>query len=244
MSKIPTKPEEIFGDFVHDYKEAFGPDLLGVVLYGSGARGEYIPKKSDINFMIILTEEGINRLGKTIPLVSKWHKRRVSTPLFLTKKYIESSLDTFPIEFLNFKTAYRLIYGEDVLKDLTFDRKLVRLQCERELKGKLLQLRENFLETEGDKQKIKTLISLSLPTFFSIFQAVLFIKEKETIREKEQLLTAISQETGLSKGHFVELTAIKEGRKKITSKEAVGSMEKYIEEIRSLSIFVDQMEVF
>jgi predicted nucleotidyltransferase len=229
---------------VHDYKEAFGPDLLGVVLYGSGARGEYVPKKSDINFMIILTEEGINRLGKTIPLVSKWHKRRVSTPLFLTKEYIESSLDTFPIEFLNFRTAYRLIYGEDVLKDLAFDRKLVRLQCERELKGKLLQLRENFLETEGDKQKIRTLISLSLPTFFSIFQAVLFIKEKETIREKEQLITAISQETGLSKGHFVELTAIKEGRKKITSKESVAFMEKYIEEIRNLSIFVDQMEVF
>jgi len=97
---------------------------------------------------------------------------------FSHKNYIESSLDTFPIEFLNFKTSYRLITGEDVLKDLTFEKKFVRLQCERELKGKLLQLRENFLETEGKKKNIEALIRLSLPTFFSIFQAVLFLNGK------------------------------------------------------------------
>jgi len=243
MAKIPKKPEEVFGDFVRRYKEVFGSDLLGVILYGSGARGDYIPKKSDINFMVILTEEGINSLGKAIPLVSKWHKRRVSTPLFLTKTYIESSLDTFPIEFLNFKTAYKLIYGEDVLKDLSFDRKYLRLQCERELKGKLLQLRENFLETEGNKRKIEALISLSLSTFFSIFQAVLFLKDKDPVSEKGELLKVMAQETGLSSELFLELIPVKEGRKKLASGDAIPLMERYIEEIRKLSIFVDQLTV-
>ena len=56
MARIPDKPEEIFQEIILDYKVIFGPDLVSIILYGSGARGEYIPKKSDINFLILLTE--------------------------------------------------------------------------------------------------------------------------------------------------------------------------------------------
>ena len=175
MAKAPGRPEEIFDAFTNDCKKVFGADLVSIILYGSGARGEYIPKKSDINFMVLLTEAGISSLGKAMPLVASWKKRRVATPLFLTKEYIASSLDTFPIEFLNLKAAYAVVFGQDVLGGLAFDGRLLRIQCEREIKGKLLQLRQHFLETEGSARKIAALISFSLPTFFSIFQAVIFL---------------------------------------------------------------------
>ncbi len=241
MAKIPNKPEEIFGDFSHEVKELFGSDLISILLYGSAARDEYIPKKSDINFMIVLSEAGINSLGKAISLTAKWHKRNVATPLFLTKNYIESSLDTFPIEFLNFKTSYRLITGEDVLKDLTFEKKFVRLQCERELKGKLLQLRENFLETEGKKKNIEALIRLSLPTFFSIFQAVLFLNGKQPASGNAQLLAFMSNDTQLDSSLFRKLNEIKSGTKKLSTGDAFSLMEQYIVEIRKLSVFVDKL---
>jgi len=242
MSKIPSKPEEIFGDFAHDYKEVFGADLISIILYGSAARSEYVPKKSDINFMIVLTDEGIHALGKALPLVPKWLKRNVSTPLFLTKQYIRSSLDSFPIEFLNFKAAYRLIAGEDVLADISFDNALLRLQCEREIKGKLLQLREAFLETQGKRQRIEGLISLSLSTFFSIFQAVLFLRERDPATDKRHLIGIAAGETGIDSTLFLNLLAIKEGKKKLTTKEAVPLMERYINEIKKLSIWIDGIE--
>ncbi len=52
MVKIPNKPEEIFGDFSHEVKKLFGSDLISIILYGSAARDEYVPKKSDINFIL------------------------------------------------------------------------------------------------------------------------------------------------------------------------------------------------
>jgi hypothetical protein len=58
-------------------------------------------------------------------------------PLFLTRSDLSSSLDSYPIEFLNMKNRYRLVYGEDVLQKLSFNPLAVRLQIERELKGKL-----------------------------------------------------------------------------------------------------------
>ena len=243
MPKAPKNPEEVFDVFVKDLQEDYGSDLVSIILYGSGARGEYIPGKSDINFLVLLTEEGINNLSKAIPIVSKWHKHRVSTPLFLTEAYIKSSLDTFPIEFINIKSAHQVIYGKDVLQDLAFGKNFVRLQCERELKGKLLQLREHFLETEGNRGRIEELINGSLSTFFSLFQAVLFLLDKEPVIDKQTLIASMAEKTGLDQELFLELVAIKEGRKKLASGETLPFMEKYIKEIRKLSAFVDQMNI-
>jgi predicted nucleotidyltransferase len=243
MPKAPARPEEIFEDFSSDYREAFGSDLLSIILYGSGARGEYIPKKSDLNFMIVLSENGMNRLSKAIPLVSKWHKKRVNTPLFLTPASITSSLDTFPIEFFNIKAAHKVVCGENFLKNLAFDKNYMRLQCEHEVKGKLMQLKKHFLETAGNWRKTEALISASLPTFFSLFQAIMFLKDKEPIAERHTLVKTVAQETGLNQDLFLELLTIREGRKKLTSSQVIPLMEKYIGEIQKLSTFLDQLKI-
>ncbi len=243
MVKAPVKPEEIFEDIINDYKVIFDSDLLSIVLYGSAARGEYIPKKSDINFMIVLTEEGINSLSKALKTAGKWRKRKVSSPLFLTKAYIETSLDTFPVEFLNIRSSYRLVYGEDILNEIEIDKNLLRLQCEREFKGKLLQLREAFIDTEGDKKKIQELITQSLPTFFSLFKALLYFYDKPHPKNDRESISALSQSTGLNIDLFFEIIDIKKGIKKLENKRAVPLMEEYIFEVRKLAMFVDKINI-
>ena len=62
MAKIPKDPKEIFPEIIADYKNLFGDDLVSIILYGSATGQDYRPGKSDINFMIVLSEEGIERL--------------------------------------------------------------------------------------------------------------------------------------------------------------------------------------
>ena len=238
----PKKPDEIFKPFCADYEELFGPDLLSVILYGSCARGEYVPKKSDINFMLLLTEGGIARIGKALKLTKKWNRCSVATPLFLTRAYIETSLDTFPIEMLNFQAAYQVLRGEDPLKNLVFDRHMLRLQCERELKGKLLQLREQFLGTAGNKGRIKDLITRSLPTFLAIFQGIAHLHGKPTQPDRKKLLDSMQQIISLDRPLFSELYAVRDGNINLNEHEAVKIMERYIEEVRRLALIVDSLE--
>lgn len=238
----PKKPEEIFDAFCTDYEELFGPDLLSVILYGSCARGEYVPKKSDINFMLLLTEGGIARLGKALKLTEKWSRRAVATPLFLTRAYIETSLDTFPIEMLNFKASYRILRGGDPLKDLVFDNRMLRLQCERELKGKLLQLREQFLGTAGNTRRIKDLITRSLPTFLAIFQAVVHLHGKPAQPDREKLLDTMQELLSLNRPLFSELYDVRNEKASLNEREAITIMERYIEEVRRLALIVDRLE--
>ena len=59
MARIPKKPEEIFPEITGDSRKIFGEELISIILYGSGAGEDYIPGKSDLNFLITLTDRGI-----------------------------------------------------------------------------------------------------------------------------------------------------------------------------------------
>ena len=243
MSRAPRVPEEIFAAFAGEYASAFGADLESITLYGSAARGEYVRGVSDINFLILLSGAGIRRLAAAMPLVAKWSGYRVATPLFLTQDYITSSLDVFPIEFLNMQASYAVVRGRDPLKLLAFDKRLVRLQAERELKGKLLQLRERYVETGGRAKKITELIGMSLPAFASLFQAVLFLRDRPPHAHTEGLIAEIAEVTGLSAETFQTLSAVRKKTKKLGQAEALKLMELYIGEIEKLAMHIDVFDL-
>jgi len=243
MGKIPNRPEEIFAELKQDYVALFGDDLVAIILYGSGARGEYVPKKSDINLLIVLSDKGIERLGDATDAVAKWRKRNVRVPLVMTRGYIQSSLDAFPLEFFNIKSAYQVIQGEDILKDVVIQKEDLRLQCERELKAKLLLLRESFLEANNKSHLLRELVAQSLSAFISIFKALLYLKGDEVPEKNEAVLSATVQSFGLDREIFQTLWYIKRGEKKSDRGALKEIVQKYVSEIRGLSTQVDQMDL-
>lgn len=234
-----TKTSRLLAD---DYDKVFGNRLISVILYGSALSTEYVPKKSDLNFLIVLSEEGIEQLHLAHGLVAKWRKKKVSTPLFLTKAYIESSLDIFPIEFLNIKRNYALVFGEDVLEGLSFKKDFVRMQCERELKGKLLLLRERYMETKGEAKALKELISNSIPTFIFVFKGILYLLDKEVPATKRETLSMLAKELQLDQELFLSLLHLKEGTIKPSAKEIGVLFRKYLIEMRTLAMLINAWE--
>ena len=239
MSKAPKDPEEIFPGIIDNYTQLFGDDLISFILYGSAASGDYIPGKSDINFMIVLTEEGIDSLDQAFDLIARWKKRNVTTPLFLTEAYVRTSLDVFPIEYLNFRNSYELVYGKDILKDLSFDRGFLRMQCEREVKGKLLLLREAFLESQGKGKYLQQLIAQSLGAFVAIFNGLLHLKGEELPRHKRDVIKNVCQAFQMDTGLFEKLLDVKEKRVKLSGPEINRLFKAYLKEVQKLWKVVD-----
>jgi len=240
MAKIPNSPSEIFQEFSQDMRDVFGEDLISIELFGSGAKGEYIPKKSDINFLVVLTENGIERLSAVMETVKKWHKRRVDVPLFVTREYIESSLDSFPIEFLNMKNYHTLVYGDDVLQDLEIKPEHLRLKCEEQVKGKLLHLREGFLRTGSNKTALKQLLTATVPAFASIFTALLALKQEEIPVKKSEILLKTADVFGLAHSVFADVLGINDKTTTFTKDGLISLTESYIAEIRKLAMIIDK----
>ncbi|OQX95683.1 hypothetical protein B6I21_04200 [candidate division KSB1 bacterium 4572_119] len=241
MGNIPKQPEEIFEKFTNDYKAAFGTDLVAIILYGSAARGQYVFKKSDINFLIVLSEKGIFNLQKALPLIKSWQGQNVSTPLMLTKNHIQTSLDTFPIEFWDMRENHKVIFGEDVFSGIEISPEYLRLQAERELRGKLIQLRENYLNTAGDPKKVKHLLNISLSSFATIFSALLKLKEIKSPASRTDIFKNTAKEFNLDYSIFEKVIKIKENDLKMNKSELLQLIEKYIEEISKLIKIVDEL---
>lgn len=242
MTKI-KKPEDIFDEITKDFKAIFKDGLLSIMLYGSATGSEFNPGKSDVNFCIILSEEAIDLLDRALETVSRWRKRNVATPLFMTQSYIESSLDSYPLEFLNIKKSYVLVYGKDIFKDIVLETHYLRLQCEREIKGKLLLLREGFLETGGKQKRIKELIKASIIAFVSIFNGILYLKGIEIPSTKREVIHSIAKEVPINHEIFIKCLDIKEEKAGFSSSEIMDLFKAYMVEVRKLWTIVDKMEI-
>jgi len=241
MSKIPDKPQDIFIDLADDYKKVFGSDLVSLIIYGSAAAGFYVKGKSDINLLVVLTRNGINRLEDAMDTVKKWMKRRVSVPWVMTGAFINNSLDCYPIEFLNLKINHVLIHGEDVLTSLQFKPEDLRLQIEKELKGKLVLLRQGYLETEGKSKHIKELIGRSLMAFISIFNALIYLQKGSAPPRRRETVKELAGIYVIDDDVFLKCIDIKEGKDKFSGDEIVVLFKKYISEVEKIINIVDAL---
>lgn len=243
MSIMQKKPDDVFRVITDDCKKIFGKDLISIILYGSGARADYIPKRSDLNFMIVLTEQGMASLDGIIDAVKRWQKYNVAIPLFITKSYIVDSLDSYPIEFLNIKRRYKIVYGEDQLVTLLFDSKHIRLQIERELRGKLLHLRSGWLETQDKAKNLRKLISVSLTAFVSLFSALLYMKRIEIPEGNNEVITAAGAALGFDVGVFLDCEKIHRGSDNFSSDEIKTVFRKYLKQVEQLCNQIDQLRI-
>ena len=241
MGKHQKDPKTILPDITDVYKALFGDELVSIILYGSATGRDFQPGKSDINFMIVLTEDGIEHLDRAFDVVNKWRKRGVAVPLFLTEEYVKTSLDVFPIEYLNFQNNYIQVFGKDILKDLEFSPEFLRLQCEREIKGKLLLLREAFIETSGKGKALKGLITQALPALMAIFEALLHLKRIDVPRERREIIRAMADAFDLEHGVFQGLLDIKEETSKRSDEESLRLFKGCLREMRKLSKLVNSL---
>jgi len=187
----------------------------------------------------VLTEDGVEHLDRVFDVVNKWRKRGVAVPLFLTEEYVKTSLDVFPIEYLNFRQNYIQVFGKDILKDLEFSPEFLRLQCEREIKGKLLLLREAFIETSGKGKALKGLITQALPALMAIFEALLHLRKIDVPRQRREIVRAMADAFELEPAVFEGLLDIKEDKSKFSDEESLNLFKGCLKEMRKLSKLVN-----
>ena len=161
----------------------------------------------------------------------------------MTRSYLMGAQDAYPIEFLNMKRQYVVVFGEDVLAGLTFDPRHIRLQLERELRGKLLHLRSGYLATEGSARKIRDLIKVSLTAFVSLFSALLYLKNLDIPQGKRNVIMAAGASFGFDAAVFLKCEEIRRKTDRFSSAEVQGIFRCYMKEIGRLCDQIEGMEV-
>jgi len=237
FAKKITNPVETAKQAAADYQACYGDNLVTIILYGSACSREFNPVKSDINLLIVLKEASLEMMEKAGPVLKKWAKFRVQQPLIMDMKYISHSLDTFPIEFLNMRFLYMVLAGEDFLKDLNLEKKYIRLQLERELKGKRLRLAMEWISVKNKPELVQNLVRVSLNDFAAVFRALLFLKGVEIPAKKADIFTETGKAYALEDRPFKRIL---EALGSNNRKEIVLAFPAYASAIVRLEEIIDQ----
>ncbi|MCM8796656.1 MAG: hypothetical protein NC923_02065 [Candidatus Omnitrophica bacterium] len=189
--RIKRKLKDKVNGFLQGLNQIYADELVSVIVYGSAASGEFVERHSNLNLLVVLKDSSIENIKKASELVARY---RMLSPLFMGETDIATSTDVFPIEFLDMRENYLLLYGKDILKDLQIDTKNLRFQCEHELKAKLISLRQMYLRTRGNKDWLHNLLLKSFTSVLYIARNLLRIKGKLPVYKKEELLDEVAAE--------------------------------------------------
>src|SRR5207248_21579 len=137
--------ENLTNEFVEKLRAAACENLVSVILYGSAAHGEFHPEYSDLNLLCLMRDVSFPALNQIAGAVSWWRGKRHHPPLVITSEELKTSADVFSIEFTDMKQRYRVLYGEDLLRDLHVPMTHHRQQLEYEIREKLFLLRQHLL---------------------------------------------------------------------------------------------------
>jgi len=199
------------GRMVADLKGALGGGLVSVVLYGSAARGDYQEKTSDFNLLLVLRDLEPATLEALSPALRRWARRGQPAPRLFTPALIAESADVFPIEMLDLKSSRVVLHGEDALAGVEVGRDNLRLQCEREMRAKLMRLREGYIESHHRPRELRRLLTASYTTFIALFRGCLHLLGGEVPLRNAEVAAAFCARAGLEASAFEAVDRLKRG---------------------------------
>lgn len=211
-------------------------------LMGSALSEDFDPGRSDVNSIVVLQEMDLRFIEFLAPRGKRYRDKGIAAPLIMTPAYVEQSLDTFPIEFLNISLLHHTAYGEDVFANLTIEHPDLRLQCEREIKAKLMRLRQGYLSSMGDAEALgKGLLSTSITGAIPLFRALITLRGGVPPSANHQVIDALAACAQVDCTAFHDVLSAKGGS--IAKSTAVALFERYYEATRQLSEIIERFNV-
>lgn len=243
LDKINPKVRPKVEEYCRRLIDACGERIKSICLYGSVTGPDYAHGKSNVNILVIVDRIDQHLLD-SLHRVAIWgRKHAIVAPLVLTRHYIERSIDTFPIEFLEIKQSAVVVYGETYFDDLVFESQNIRHECEFQARSALLRFQQAYLEIGRDRKGIERLLHTSINSLIPLLRAMMRVKGIEPPKSKIDLVRMIADVFGIETGVLVEILRDKAGDEKIGSKRACEIVADYLKALESIVSKIDELRV-
>jgi predicted nucleotidyltransferase len=227
-------------ELVAQLRAAFGAELRSVVLYGSAASGEHVPKLSDYNVLVLVDALDVARLDAVAAVVRAWNDAGNPPPFTLTTEEWRRSADVFPMEYSDIQERHRVLYGSapfDVVRVAPAD---LRRQLESEAMGKLLHLRQGVLAAGGDGRRQLELLTASKSTIMVLFRATMRLHSQTPPTDTAELCREVGRLSGLDPEPFIRVVRHVRGEEKVKPGDARPLLTDYVRGVQQLVAHLDR----
>ncbi len=236
---FPEESRDLLESFVADLTKKWKTDIHSLVLFGSAARGDFIAGRSNLNILIIVQSMSVAVLQRAGSLHRQWGKHQIVAPLLMNQGEIGGFCRSFPLEFLQMSQAHVLLAGQEPFKELLIDASSLARQCEQELQVNLLRIRQCFIEGEGRKEAVQTILMLSITAVLSCIRGLLYLAGKPTKGKDLEILEDLPGTLHFDPTTFVEILRMKRGLSSPGSLEWINVYERYLQ---NLERFIEHIQ--
>lgn len=233
--------EQKLEELVDRLRKAHGDRLRSVILYGSAAAGDHHEDFSDVNVLCVLTQVAPAELAASEPVFKWWRAQGNPSPLLLSEREIETSSDSFPIEFHDMQEQRNVLAGKDVIADLSINKLFYRAQLEHELRSKVLRLRQKAAGVLSDRQALLLLMMESVSSFLILARHALLMSGHQSGRQKREIAQALAA-VGVDPAPFHSLLDLRERKIKTSEVDPGALFARYLVQVEALVDFVDRLE--
>jgi len=156
---VPRKVRDAVTHLVEALRDAAPDDLVGAIVHGSAARGDFAEGKSDVDLILVLAEgrrETLERFAE--PLARARAAMRIEAML-LVEAEIGRAADVFPLFYEDVCTSRAVIFGRDPFEGLVIAPEHRRLRIEQELREMRIRLRRVVIEARSDKRQLGSAVA-------------------------------------------------------------------------------------
>ena len=231
--------DRVVGPFLSQVDSALG-DGYSAVLYGSAARRDFVPGRSDLNLILItddLSPASLSRLGGAF---AAWRKSGHEPPLVILRSEWARATDVFPIEITDMRCGYQVLRGADPLAALHVAPADLRHALEREFRGKLLRLRQGYVAAASDPAALGALAGRSAGTFLVLLRSLLVLLERAVPHEPVEVAAAAAAAMGMDGEPLLNVVRHRADRGWRCSP---AEFEGYLDAVARAAGFLDQLQL-
>lgn len=226
--------------YTQKLQEALPGRLISVVLYGSAASGDYQEGRSDYNVMVMVPHWGVLELNLIAKVTQQWVKEGNPPPLLFTEGRLQSAADCYPIEMLDMKQSYKILYGEDVLKEVKVQAVHLRLIVEREIKSLNIGLRQSFVLAMGQPEKVGKILIETLSSILVVLRAALRLHTNTVPAKKHEVPGSLAQYVeGIDLEAFEKIRQLKAGTLKLKGANSLQLFDRVMISLQAVGHSVD-----
>lgn len=199
------RPEDRIAAVVEELGEAYGDDLRGVTLFGSVPRGEAVEGVSDVNLLVLVEDVTPRSLLRGAPHARRAMAGGFAAPLMVAWDEWRRSADVFPMEIADMRDDREVLFGDDPLDGLLFSLRHLRLQAERELRRRLLGLRQGMLVSADDPEGLGKLFLEAAPSVATDLRTLLRLARREPPDTTAGVARSVGSRLGTDVEPFLEV---------------------------------------
>ncbi len=195
--RVPSRTRDAVGALVSSLKEAFGADLLSVVLHGSAVRTHFDPETSDVDLVVVLKNDAGAKLDAASRAFTLARAAERIEAMILTNEEIARAADVFPLLYEDIGRHGVALHGEQQFASLTISHAHRRLRIEQELREARIRMRRARVDFGGAPDKLAGAMDRKTKQLRSALFSLLALKAKTVTDSVGDVFRATASEYGV-----------------------------------------------